>query len=295
MNPQELVGLALKVSILLTVFGFGLEATRDDLLYMLRRPSALARSLTAMFVIMPLFALLLTTVFRFQRPVMIALIALAISPVPPLLPRRVGKAGGARSYGLGLMVAAASLSVLYIPLAVRLIGQYVHKPLAMDPAPVAKLIALSVLVPLAVGILFQRLAPSVAARIAKPTGLVAKVLLTVSLLATLIVAFPKSLALIGNGTLPALAAFIIFGLVVGNSLGGPGSDERLTLALSTACRHPGLALALAAANIPQERNVSSAILLYLVLSLIITALYIFWRRRKEMRKEIAQDSSHLVA
>jgi BASS family bile acid:Na+ symporter len=292
MNPQELVSLALKVAILLTVFGFGLEATRDDLLYVVRRPRVLARSLIAMFVIMPSFAVLLTTVFHFRLAVAIALIALAISPVPPLLPRKVDKAGGASSYGLGLMVAAASSSILFIPLAAELIGRYFGRPLAMHPAAVAKLIAWSVLVPLAAGILFQRFAPSVAARIAKPTWLVAKTLLIASVIAILIVAFPKSLSLIGNGTLPALTAFIVVGLVVGHFLGGPGSDERLTLALSTACRHPGLALALAAANIPEERNVSSAILLYLLLSLIITASYIFWLRRKAARQKIVQDSSH---
>ena len=64
---------------------------------------------------------------------MIALIALAISPVPPALPRKINKAGGVAPYGLGLMVTAASLSILYIPLAVRLIGKYFHESFAMGP------------------------------------------------------------------------------------------------------------------------------------------------------------------
>jgi bile acid:Na+ symporter, BASS family len=280
MNPQEIVGLALQASIVLTLFGFGLEATRDDLLYVLRRPRVLVRSLVAMFVIMPLFAVLLTTVFHFQRPVAIALIALAISPVPPLLPRKVTKAGGLAPYGLGLMVTAGSLSILFIPLAVEVIGRYLHKPFAMGPGAVAKLIVLSVLLPLAAGMVFQRVAPDVAARIAKPAGLVAKILLMVCLVAILIFAFPKSLSLIGDGTLLALISFIVVGLIVGHLLGGPGPDERVTLALSTACRHPALALAIAAANIPQERNVVSAILLYLVLNALLTIPYISWQRRK---------------
>lgn len=67
MNPQELVVVVLKVSIVVTLFGFGLEATRDDMLYMLRRPRVLLRSLVAMFVVMPLFAVLLTKTFHFQK------------------------------------------------------------------------------------------------------------------------------------------------------------------------------------------------------------------------------------
>jgi bile acid:Na+ symporter, BASS family len=287
MTPQEIVGLALKVSIMLTVFGFGLQATRDHLLYLVRRPGLMARSLIAMFVIMPIVAITLTSVFHFQLPVMIALIALSISPVPPLLPRKIGNAGGVAPYGLGLMVTAATISILFIPLAVRLIGGYFHKSFAMGPETVAKLILMSVLLPIAAGVLFERVAPDFAKRIAKPTGLFAKILLMVCLLATLIFALPKSLSLIGNGTLPALATFIIVGLVVGHILSGPGSDERLTLSFSTACRHPALAIALATATLPQEHNVFSAILLYLVMNAIITAVYMFWRRRRIKASEQA--------
>lgn len=70
------------MSIVLIVFGFGLQATTGDLLYVLRRPGVLVRSLVAMFVVMPALAILLTTGFHFQRPIMIALIALAISRCP---------------------------------------------------------------------------------------------------------------------------------------------------------------------------------------------------------------------
>ena len=119
-----------------------------------------------------------------------------------------------------------------------------------------------------------------AERIAKPVGLFAKIMLMAGLLVTLVFALPKSLALIGNGTIVALIAFIIVGLLVGHLLGGPGPEEQITLSLSTACRHPALAIALAAANIPNEHNVFSAILLYLVLNAVITAAYMFWRRRR---------------
>ena len=133
MNTQEIVVLALRVSIKLTVFGFGLEGSIGDLLYLLRRPRLLVLSLTAMFVIMPLFAIFLTRVVHFNPAVVIALIALSISPVPPLLPRKMTKAGGIAPYGLGLMVMAATLAILYIPLASDLIGRYFDRDFGMSP------------------------------------------------------------------------------------------------------------------------------------------------------------------
>src|SRR5580704_7736739 len=122
MSPKMILGLALKASIILTLFGFGLRATREDLLYLRRRPRLLIRSFAAMFVVMPLFAIMMTRLVSLNRAVMIALIALSISPVPPILPNKVTKSGGLAPYGLGLMVTAATFSIGFVPLAVYLIG-----------------------------------------------------------------------------------------------------------------------------------------------------------------------------
>ena len=69
------------MSILLTVFGFGLNATTNDVLYLVRRPGLLARSLLAMFVVMPIVSFALAKTLDFSPTVQIALVALAISPV----------------------------------------------------------------------------------------------------------------------------------------------------------------------------------------------------------------------
>ena len=59
MTLQQSIVLALQASIFMTVFDFGLQATFDDVLYVVRRPSLLVRSLVAMFVIMPVMAVTL--------------------------------------------------------------------------------------------------------------------------------------------------------------------------------------------------------------------------------------------
>jgi BASS family bile acid:Na+ symporter len=78
----------------------------------------------------------------------------------------------------------------------------------------------------------------------------------------------------------ALAAFVAIGLVAGHLLGGPDPGDRMVLALATASRHPGVALAIAAANFPQESRVMGAILLYFLISLIVEVAYLAWRRRQ---------------
>ena len=105
MDVATLVGVAIQACSL------GLGSTQEDALYLLRRPGQLARSLLAMNVLMPAVAAGLAAAFNFDRAVNVALVALAVSPVPPILPKREFNAGGRASYAVGLLVVAASLAI----------------------------------------------------------------------------------------------------------------------------------------------------------------------------------------
>ena len=108
-------------------------------------------------------------------------------------------------------------------------------------------------------------------------------MLVIGVLCILAFALPSALALIGDGTILAFIAFVIAGIAVGHLLGGPGPDERVTLALCAACRHPGLALAIAKENNPAEHRVVSAVLVYLVINALITLPYVAWWGKKIQR------------
>jgi BASS family bile acid:Na+ symporter len=53
----------------------------------------------------------------------------------------------------------------------------------------------------------------------------------------------------------------------------------VVLGLSTACRHPAIAYAIASANFPEERF-GGAIILYLLLSTLVGIPYVKWNRRR---------------
>src|SRR5215467_16052846 len=105
MELAAYVLLAVKASIFLTVFSLGLNAEWQDALYLFRRPVLLIKSLLAMNVIMPLVAAGLVVTFDLPTSVKVALVALAISPVPPMLPKKQMKAGGEEAYAIGLQVS----------------------------------------------------------------------------------------------------------------------------------------------------------------------------------------------
>src|SRR5262245_49312563 len=103
MDLKQIILFAVQLSILSTVFGFGLRAGPDEIQYLLRRPRLLVRSILAVSLIMPIVAVALTMIFKFREVVEITLVALSISPVPPLLPTKQTRAGGRGAFGVALM------------------------------------------------------------------------------------------------------------------------------------------------------------------------------------------------
>jgi BASS family bile acid:Na+ symporter len=87
-------------------------------------------------------------------------------------------------------------------------------------------------------------------------------------------------SLLGNGTAAALAGFVLVGLAIGHALGGPVPENRTSLAIATATRHPGVALLLARANFPEEQLVVPAVLLYLLVNAVVAIPYLLWIKRR---------------
>jgi BASS family bile acid:Na+ symporter len=64
-SPQTFVMFGLAASALPSLFAVGLRASLQDATYLFRRPGELVRALLAMNVVMPLFALTLSTATLF--------------------------------------------------------------------------------------------------------------------------------------------------------------------------------------------------------------------------------------
>jgi BASS family bile acid:Na+ symporter len=86
-------------------------------------------------------------------------------------------------------------------------------------------------------------------------------------------------AQIGDYTLLAIVLFTLAGLAVGHLLGGPDGDNRSALALATATRHPGVALAVLHAVIPENKAPAVVVVLYLLVSAVASTPYVAWRKR----------------
>lgn len=279
MNTQALILHCLQASIIGTVFSFGLQATVSDALFLVRHPGLLLRSVVAIFIVMPLVAIIMVEVFALTRATEIALVVLALAPIPPLLPKKESKAGGEGAYALGLMVVMGLLAIVMVPLLASLLGSWFDRDFRMPPQAIAEVIVIMIVLPLLAGMVARALAPALAAKLARPIALGSMVLLLCAAAPILFAAMPIVFNLLHSGTLLAIVAFILIGLGVGQLLAGKGPQRQTVLALSTASRHPAIALAIAKTNFPDEPFLAATIVLYLLVVTVLAIPYVKWRRR----------------
>jgi BASS family bile acid:Na+ symporter len=279
MTTAAVIVLGIKVSLALTVLAAGMRARSGDAFWLFRRPSLLARTIIAMNVMMPLVAILMVSLLGLNPAVKVALVALSMSPVPPVLPRRSINSGGAASYTIGLLVAVSILSVGLVPFTAWAIGRLFATPVRVDPRDILALAAELILVPLFLGVLLRRFVPAFAERMAKPTDAVATWLLRIAIVPVFVVSWPAIRELLGNGSLLAMLVMALTGLAIGHYVGGPEDDNRIVLALATALRHPAVASAVGQTAFPDNEMLRAAALLAVVVSAVATLPYAGWAER----------------
>ena len=277
MSAKLLVMLALQVSIIATVFGFGLRTTIHNLLFLTRHPRLFAKSLTAMFVVMPLFAVALFTAFNGYAGGHHGAdgAGLSLDRAAPAAAAPEARPGG-RSHllcdhadGNGRIAVDHHRAV-----SVQWIGRYFGEDFAMSASAIALVVLKTAIAPLAAGVIVRVAMPAVAVRIERPISLAGMIVLSLGAVALVGSQLSVIWAQVGNGSVLAITAFVVVGIAVGHFLGGPEPDDRVVLALATACRHPAIALAIASANLP-DQQFGPTILLYLVLNALIGIPYIY--------------------
>ena len=263
------------------MFAIGLGTTLDDATYLFRRPRLLLNSILARNVAVPIISILLIKAFSFHTAVAITLGVLAVTPVPPLVPKSQLKAGARSAYVLGLLVSQSLLAIVLVPVTVELMSWALGAQAHFSASLVAALVAKTILAPLAAGMLASRFLPKLHG-FAPKLLMVGTVLLIAGSVPLLILGWKAFGALSGNGAILAIAIFIIAATAVGHLLGGPIAQDRATLATVTSARHPGLALAIAHSNFPEQtRLVVGAIVIYLILRLVLLLPYVQWFRPRE--------------
>jgi len=266
--------ILLKSSIAALILAVGMTATTDDIIYLWRRPILLLKSIIAMYVVMPLVAVLMARTLDLPPRTELALVVLAICAGAPLLPKKLIKFGGDPAYVFSLIVTTSLLAIVTVPASLYLLAKIISfDTTGVTPSQVARLILKTFLLPLGLGMLIRLAAPALAERIGDPLLKIASAVMALSALAALAIGF-RLVFEVGLPSLLGFAAFTLAAIVAGHSLGGPNPSDRTSLAIACASRHIGLGL-LIAANV-RGQHALALVVAYLLASAVVSILYVRW-------------------
>jgi BASS family bile acid:Na+ symporter len=272
----EVLLLLVKIAVGVLILAIGMGATVADLTYVWWRPGLLLRSLLAMYVLVPLAALLLVKTWPLAPGVKAALLVLAVSAGAPLLPRKLQRFGS-NAYAFSLVVTSSLLAIVVVPAWVALLAWHFGVSTELAAIDVAQVMAKAFLLPLALGMLLRAVAPTLSERVADRVVALAGLGLTLAGLALLVLHWQLFSAVRGPGMV-ALVVLLLLALAIGHLLGGPHPDDRTTLAIACATRHIGITVIVATAF----RGPRTVVLLaaYVVASAVVSIPYLQWRRRR---------------
>lgn len=277
-NAKQLVGLLVQASMFLLIMSVAMQSPWREVVKVLQHPTFLWRALIAVNVVVPVAAVLVTLAFGLPREIGAGLILMAVSPLAPLVPGKADKTGVGPAGVLAVYLLLMTLAIPIVPITMALIDRVFDVEAVAPPAVIAKVAIVSGLLPIILGLAATALAPKLAARAAPIMKLIAVIILGLFVLLLLWVQGRTYLEMIGGGTIIAFALTSTAAVLGGHFLAANPAN-RGALAVAAATRHPGMAFAIAHAS-GIGKPAGAAILLYLIVSVIVVAVYLAWLRKQ---------------
>lgn len=268
MSVAQLIPVVLQASLGLVLISAALRSRPGDAWVLLRRPSLLGRSILSMWVIGPLLALWLVVVVPVPLPMKVALVALSIAPVPPLLPANATKLGADSAYGISLILTMSVIAIVAIPLTMLALAGLFGTSVSLPMPKILSIIMTGLIAPLVIGLVLRALLPRAAPRMAAIAKAIGTILLLAAFIPIVAKAWPLMGGLIGDGSLLVIVAFTIGMSLAGYALGGPFREDRAVLALASASRHPAIAIAIGGALFPGQKLAPAAVLLSMLVGAV---------------------------
>jgi len=274
---KELVALAVQISLLLTVLSLGLRARWSDLTYAFKYPRRLLRAFVAVNIVVPLVAYVLSRLLPVAPMTGVGLVLMAVSPLAPFAPGKMLKAGADRAFVDGVYLTLILSAVVVVPATIAFLSAISYETAYISFFDVGLFVAKSVLLPMLVGLTISGIWPALADKLAPIARITGYVLLVPVALLILLKMGSGLAALIGDGTLIVITAAVLAGIAAGHWLGGRVAGHRIALSQAAATRHPGIAGLIAHKNFA-DPQVMLAIVLFLLVSIVISTAYSKWAR-----------------
>jgi bile acid:Na+ symporter, BASS family len=274
------LGIVILVFLVSTMFSVGLSLTIRQILGPLRNARLFISSLVSCYILVPLIAVVVTRLFGLDEPLKVGLVLFSMAAGAEAGPKLAGFAKANVAFSVGLLVALLCISVVFIPLVLNLLLPEAH----IATGKLLIKLLLGVALPLSLGLFLKARYAALADRFrpfAHKTSTIFMALMTIGIIG---LNMKEIAGLFGTGTIGAVIVFIVASVFVGSLLGGPGRDNRWTLAFMSGGRNASISLVIAS-QVFSDPKVLLMITVTVVLQLaLLLPLAIYVGRRTAQRQ-----------
>jgi len=240
---STIANLALDLFTITSMLAVGMSLTLRQAIDPLRNLRVLVVILAASFVLVPLWAILLTFAIPMGNDQKTAIILLGACAGGPFIIQLVRIAKGNMSLAVGEMALLLVVTIAYVPLFLPFMLPYVQ----VDAGKIARDLILFLLLPLIIGLLIKWRYPELAENWRAPLSRFSIFSLLLLFAAGFPIALPKIISTIGTWLIPAAILLAAGGGLIGFILSyGNDPDQRKSLALGSGQRNLAAALVVAA-------------------------------------------------
>lgn len=279
---QAVIQIVAQGSLLLLIFAVGVQSSSADLSYVAKQPSLFLRGFVAVNLVVPVVAVLLCLFLPIDRMTKAGIVIMSVSPLAPFVVGKMLKTGADRAYVIGTYAALMAASILIVPATFELLGVLLGRDASVPMLVIARFVGTFVALPLVSGVIigtWLKKSGKSNERIGALLTRIAYIFLLPIILLLIYRSAGAAFGLIGDGSLAAIVLTVAAGIVAGHWLGGPETSRRMALAQAAATRHPGIALIVARQHF-EDRQVTLAIILFLLTSIVVSAIYGKWMTRR---------------
>jgi len=279
MRVDAIINLVAAVALFFMMVAVGLGLNIWDLLKVARDWKLALRAGIANYLLVPAAAVGLLFLFQPKPMVAAGFLIAVVCPGAPFAPVLAAIAKGTAATAVGVMAILAGSSAIIAPLLLRFLLPLVagRGDLTIKPMKIITTLIMSQFLPLGLGLALHHAKPQLAKRLQVPLNRFST-LLNLDLITLILVAQFKLLQQIRLSGYLGMSMMVAATLLAGWLLGGPESNQRKTMAITTSARNVGVALVIVASSFPGTAVVTAATAFALFQIFAVVLVAVVWGR-----------------
>jgi BASS family bile acid:Na+ symporter len=270
------------------MLGVGLAAQLDGFRDVRRRPKLYAKALAVMWIVVPLFTMLVVTILPLRRIPTELFLLMSVCPGAPFITRsRTPRGSEVSIVGLNLLLLTSFMAPLLVPAWIAILNRIYPFDLEISAAQVLTKIVPHVIIPLLLGMVIRALWPRLAQKLVRPVHY----FFLVAAVVTIAVGIYLGARVFWEASpwiYPAMLIVILGSALLGYWAARPSLVDGYTVAMSAARGNPAIALAVLAASHPGFRA-TAVMLAYVLLRFVATLPFRAWTKRRTRPTTTTQE------